>query len=57
MKYVSFIYTPITSLMLWAQFRKESVQLQFREDFPITNDVLKFTFFKYFSNFKAHGLP
>ena len=42
MKYVSFIYTLITSLMLWAQFRKESVQLQLREELPITNDVLKF---------------
>ena len=42
MKYVSFIYTLITSLMLWAQFRKESFQLQLREELPITNDVLKF---------------
>ena len=28
--------------MLWTQFRKESVQLELREELPVTNDVLKF---------------
>ena len=42
MKYMSFIYTLITSLMLWTQFRKESVQLELREELPVTYDVLKF---------------
>ena len=54
MKYVSFIYTLITSLMLWAQFRKESVQLQLREELPVTNDVLKFkTLFEFQSSWVA----
>ena len=54
MKYMSFIYTLITSLMLWTQFRKESVQLQLREELPVTNEVLKFkTLFEFQSSWVA----
>ena len=54
MKYMSFIYTLITSLMLWTQFRQESVQLQLREELPVTNEVLKFkTLFEFQSSWVA----